>query len=435
MLLPACCKGGIKSSMSDANKDVYMKVFCDCPPCDDIVAVSDGNKYAAKEFCHKILAKYREMHGGSGKNVKMTRLPRRQFQCRTRAKGMAAFERKRSEQQQAHSSHEPAAEASQTLQDLDSLAQQSARQRETAKQVDLRASLKKQAADFARDFVLGPVEGMARKLADHEKEQLKSKEKLRRLEHRHLEEQLSSFPLGSTTCIVLGESREKKTLVKKQLLRLTSLQCSHLYGASDFLNYLHDETFFEKTQDAVNLVWVCTDEETFHKLVHPADHMKLPADGTLTEEMEKEISVSLASRVLGGYVATARWVELAVKQVVAPAPILQLLPAFVNPHQMYFSEKLPGKIRSLMQHFDSGLQRSAMAAKTQWVVRKKKTFLLLDRKQKKSFKESETTSKCKMRGGGAAPPLCDERPGGCCRSVGGGSGPPLCDAVPGVCCS
>ena len=58
-------------------------------------------RYTASPFCLKVMACYREMFGGQGRNVKKTDLPRRVMQPLQKKKGKAAFERRRAAQQKA----------------------------------------------------------------------------------------------------------------------------------------------------------------------------------------------------------------------------------------------------------------------------------------------------------------------------------------------
>ena len=58
-------------------------------------------RYTASPFCVKVMACYREMFGGQGRNVKKTDLPRRVMQPLQKKKGRAAFERRRAAQQKA----------------------------------------------------------------------------------------------------------------------------------------------------------------------------------------------------------------------------------------------------------------------------------------------------------------------------------------------
>ena len=365
--VPIPLSGGIKGSMTPANADAYLKTWCDCPPLENIVFF-DGKSYQLRPLYYKIIRQYKLVHGGSGCNTKKTRLPRRQFVSRKRKTGLKAFERR----QQAS---QTGGEETLDLQALDAAAKSSARTRQTQAQVNLREAVQKLQADLWQDFTAGPLSGTAEKLKQHEKEQLQDKEKLERLEHRHLQEQRDVLPPGHCAFIVLGACKQAKTRVKKALLRLTV--CGSVYGGSDFLNYISEESLLAKVGPKP-LVYVCCDSSSFHRAIHPS----VPKDDDI-----KEGCISLAMRVLGGFVATEQWVIHAAKRShEPPAPILRLVPAYEQKIQFYVSDKVHDKMKAIISHLNNALAESIFASHVQWLMRERKS--LLSSGSNKKFRQS-----------------------------------------------
>jgi len=247
---------------------------------------------------------------------------------------------------------------------LDAAAKSSARTRQTQAQVNLGEAVQKLQADLWQDFTAGPLSGTAEKLKQHEKEQLQDKEKLERLEHRHLQEQRDVLPPGHCAFIVLGACKQAKTRVKKALLRLTV--CGSVYGGSDFLNYISEESLLAKVGPKP-LVYVCCDSSSFHRAIHPS----VPKDDDI-----KEGCISLAMRVLGGFVATEQWVIHAAKRPhEPPAPILRLVPAYEQKIQFYVSDKVHDKMKAIISHLNNALAESIFASHVQWLMRERKSLL------------------------------------------------------------
>lgn len=91
----------------------------------------------------------------------------------------------------------------------------------------------------------------------------------------------------------------------------------------------------------------------------------------------KDISVAFASRILGGYVASPSWLEVAAKsESPVPAPILELHPASASQHQLYLTKKVPSRLVELFGHLQFFLTAS-LPERVQWVLREKKTYLIL----------------------------------------------------------
>ena len=369
--VPIPLSGGIKGSMTPANADAYLKTWCDCPPLENIVFF-DGKSYQLRPLYYKIIRQYKLVHGGSGCNTKKTRLPRRQFVSRKRKTGLKAFERRQQAELQAAES-QTGGEETLDLQALDAAAKSSARTRQTQAQVNLREAVQKLQADLWQDFTAGPLSGTAEKLKQHEKEQLQDKEKLERLEHRHLQEQRDVLPPGHCAFIVLGAC--KQASVKKALLRLTV--CGSVYGGSDFLNYISEESLLAKVGPKP-LVYVCCDSSSFHRAIHPS----VPKDDDI-----KEGCISLAMRVLGGFVATEQWVIHAAKRPhEPPAPILRLVPAYEQKIQFYVSDKVHDKMKAIISHLNNALAESIFASHVQWLMRERKS--LLSSGSNKKFRQS-----------------------------------------------
>ncbi|CAE7677242.1 Cacna2d3, partial [Symbiodinium sp. CCMP2592] len=311
---------------------------------------------------YKIITKYKEIHGGSGANTKKTRLPSRQFVSSKRKTGLNAFERRRQAELEAAGSQ--TGEETLNLEALDAIAKCSAKTRQTQTQVDLREAVKKLQADLWRDFTSGPLCGTAQKLKQHEKEHLENKEKLGRLEQRHLQEQHVTLPPGFCAFVVLGGCKEAKTRVKKQLLRLGV--CGSVYGGSDFLNYISEEKLLAKVGPN-HFVYICCDSDSFLRTIHPS----VPEDDDM-----KEGCISLAIRVLGGFVGTEQWVNHAAKRPhEPPAPILRLLPAYEQNIQFYMSDKVHEKLKGIVVHLQNALTESILAPNVRWMMREKRTLL------------------------------------------------------------
>ncbi|CAE7623499.1 unnamed protein product [Symbiodinium sp. CCMP2592] len=370
--------------MTPANADAYLKAWCDCPPLDKVVFF-DGKNYQPRPLYYKIITKYKEIHGGSGANTKKTRLPRRQFVSRKRKTGLNAFERRRQAELEAAGSQ--TGEETLNLEALDAIAKCSAKTRQTQTQVDLREAVKKLQADLWRDFTSGPLCGTAQKLKQHEKEHLENKEKLGRLEQRHLQEQHVTLPPGFCAFVVLGGCKEAKTRVKKQLLRLGV--CGSVYGGSDFLNYISEEKLLAKVGPN-HFVYICCDSDSFLRTIHPS----VPEDDDM-----KEGCISLAIRVLGGFVGTEQWVNHAAKRPhEPPAPILRLLPAYEQNIQFYMSDKVHEKLKGIVVHLQNALTESILAPNVRWMMREKRTLLCSGGKKFRKSVQEATRKKLVKKG-------------------------------------
>ena len=168
---------------------------------------------------------------------------------------MAAFQRRRDAEQR--SLQQPGGEEG--LEDLDQLVESSAKRRAAPQQEKLRAILQAKAVELKQDFVHGPGHGIAAKLSEHERNVLKDKAKLQRIEMRQLREQLEELAPGPCAFVILGSCVRLKTRAKKQLARAPSFEGSVFYSASEFLNGVSQEV----AVDCQRLVWVCVDPESF----------------------------------------------------------------------------------------------------------------------------------------------------------------------------
>ena len=91
----------------------------------------------------------------------------------------------------------------------------------------------------------------------------------------------------------------------------------------------------------------------------------------------KDISVAFASRILGGCVASPSWLQVAAKsESPVPAPILELHPASAPQHQLYLTKKVPSRLVELFGHIHF-LLTAFLPERVQWVLREKKTYLIL----------------------------------------------------------
>ncbi|CAE7032353.1 unnamed protein product [Symbiodinium natans] len=352
--------GSIKASMSEENRNCYLKVFCDCPDLDKVVFFSKGN-YQPSSLGFKILDKYRKLYGGQGRNTRRDRLPRKSFCSRLKSKGLASFQRQRDAQRR--SLQQPDAEEG--LEDLQQVVDSAARRRASPKQEKLRAILQAKAAELKQDFVHGPGHGIAAKLSEHERNVLKDKEKLQRIEMRQLHEQLEELAPGPCTFVILGSCVHLKTRAKKQLARVSSFAGSVFYSASEFLNGVSQEV----AMDCKRLVWVCVEPETFQKVLGPQNGVEIPA-ADAQGECWKEVSIILATRVLGGYVASGQWPSLLANRQDAsvPSPIIRLGAAYAQPHNIYMS-KLPEKLKGCLNHLDAILRGGPEQGHVRWVLR------------------------------------------------------------------
>lgn len=263
----------------------------------------------------------------------------------------------------------PAAEATEVLDGMHEVVQASSRERATERQSNLRTVLQRQAAELRATFLHGPAHGLASKLAEHERELMKNAEKLQRLENRQLHEQTEQLNPGPSTFVILGTCKNEKKRAEKQLRRIKAFEGSSFYSASEFLTLVIHETVMNWQQ----LVWIALDGPTFERLLKP-ELTSIP-DADAPEESWKQLSTLLATRILGGFIASGQWVSLATTQDRIPAPILRIQPAYVFGHQLYLSAKFPDRLKSFIEHIDKGLRAGPLQGRVQWLLREKKTYL------------------------------------------------------------
>ena len=102
------------------------------------------------------------------------------------------------------------------------------------------------------------------------------------------------------------------------------------------------------------------------------------AGAKISEKAEKQNAILIASRLLGGWVASRGWGDRFAAEGRLCEPILRLRAAYLDPHSFYLSEKLEEKPKALIQSIDEGLRKSAVAADVRWLRRSKDTYLSLD---------------------------------------------------------
>ena len=369
------------NALNETNQNNYMKVYTDAGPIDNIVRLDlQSGKYFPSELCIRVFQSYRLAHGGKAKNTKKHGLPRLKHQKRLRKTGMAAFKRQREQEKRDIAAPEsvPAQEEPDAaVEHLAEAASSSATSRKSKKQVDLREALKHNIADRMLKFRHGRDHSWSSRLQQHEAKALQDIETLRRLENRSLQQQAQSLrETSGVVYVVLGNEVRENDKIKKSLGRMHQLPKGRIYGRTHFLNELHDRTFFEKNPDAKNFFWLCVDADTFRKVLHPEALPSLDEENP-DETALKDISVAFASRILGGYVASPSWLEVAAKsESPVPAPILELHPASASQHQLYLTKKVPSRLVELFGHLQFFLTAS-LPERVQWVLREKKTYLIL----------------------------------------------------------
>ena len=79
-----------------------MKVYCNCPPAQEVVHVKDGEShYSPSKLAMKVMEQYQQLFGG-GRNCKKSFVPRRSHQLPPKkTAGMIAWQRKRAAQREA----------------------------------------------------------------------------------------------------------------------------------------------------------------------------------------------------------------------------------------------------------------------------------------------------------------------------------------------
>ena len=361
------------ATLAPENKDAYMKVYSDCPSIDDVVRYQDG-VYEPTAFCHRIFEEFRAR--GPGKNLKTSNLPRRQYRSRKKSTGWAAFDRRRrSEQLQLA---QPDADEEGDVGHLAAACAREAGKRQSQGHMDLVTGMKQKAAERMLQFRLGPTHNIAKKLKEHEDAALSCKATLERMEARSLETQLRKFPAGRTTIVIVGDCSHEKARVRKLLGRVPVIEFGRIYGPSGFLNEVSEETFLERVADAPNLVWLCVDADSWQKMLRPETHARLPDSPDLEQQDEKvlkEVSLAFASRILGGFLATSKWLDVVCGQSEPVAPILELVPGYTHPHQFYISKQVPEKLSNMFRHLHSSLLVHH-PDRLRWIPREKKMFPL-----------------------------------------------------------
>ena len=193
----------------------------------------------------------------------------------------------------------------------------SAKERRTEKQGSLVAALQQQARYRHQLFIHGPDGAdaeAAKKVAELEMKMQKMRDNLASVEARELAQQVQALPAGSTWAVLTGEQHAKVRL-KKQLLRGPGPEYfAAIHGRTSFLASVRDGTFFQENVMPVNLLFVCTDAASMRALTDPP----VAAEG-LTQ---KDVEFFFVTRLLGGYVASAAWVDKACSVAATGASLL-----------------------------------------------------------------------------------------------------------------
>ncbi|CAE7244753.1 unnamed protein product [Symbiodinium sp. CCMP2592] len=377
---------GAKASITEAHRNLYMKVFCDAPPpdmsfiCESAVWIARpttaGRCYEATPFCNRVLQTYRVLNGGQGKNTKSTNLPRRLMKSRLRAKGLQAFDRRKTGEVVALTEEQSKAldpSVVEKIVGLDDVVQKAAKDRTSQKQIDLLLCLKKKARERQEAFIHGPHHEGAAKLKELERDVLKNAEQLCKVEQRQMAKDTRTLAPVPTWVVIVGEATEDKHAIKRRVLEVCKPeQQVVIHGVTSFLTQLHKASFYETLPGQI--VYLCSNYETLLWLTDPTLDIEDESD-----KQKKRSHLVLATRLLGGYVCGPSWLErLANSPAQAlPAPILQLRSAMLTPHQVYLGKQLPGHASDFWWQLHKGLLNSRLGDSVSMVLRDKKKHKLL----------------------------------------------------------
>ena len=366
------------AALSEENKDSFLKVFADAGEPKEIAAVVHQHggavRYEPRPFGLKIIRMYRVLYGGAACNGRTCCLPRRLMAPRVRKTGLAAFERRRAAErlQLEKPGATAVAAGSEQATATEEIAKQvddAAAAAKSERQVNLLATVKKQLSEKQQQFRMWPGESAAvlKKLRDKEREVCKSAALLAKMESRELSQQIRQLH-GNVTVVIMGLDQHAKQRAKKQLCRRDL--GGRVLGTADLLNAIIDKSFFQDM--LTHLIYLCIDNETFRVM------STLPevndTDGR-TDQQAKQAGMIIASRLLGGYIASSNWLEKVLKEDTVSAPILQLQPAYTCAYQFYLSEKLRDEMKQLISAMYYGVQESSAGPRANWVLREKKNFL------------------------------------------------------------
>ena len=359
--------------MSDANKDFYMKVYCDCPPAEEVVRVKDGeNTYSPSKLALKVMEQYQQLFGG-GRNCKKSNLPRRRHQLPSKkSAGMSAWQRKRAAQREAlESLHGDDPQLLVDLEKLDKFAEKAAGDRKSRQQRSLCEDLRILTEERKRDFWTGPCHEIDSKLAEHEKKQLHDLNKIQQMEHRELLTQQCLLPASDNTFVILGNDKREKTRARKGLERLAA---GHVFMSSSCHAAVLDGTFQLRSG---GIVFVCLGP-VLDVMLHPHQHFN---NIEKWEKQEKKaLNMALMSRLLGASIASRNWLNAVLEsnnRHAIPRPILQLCPAHEDAHQVYLSKHLDANIHSFFGALHACIRGSPFSVRTRMLLRDSKKFRLL----------------------------------------------------------
>ena len=144
----------------------------------------------------------------------------------------------------------------------------------------------------------------------------KTRENLASVEARELAQQVEALPAGNTWAVLTGEKHAQVRL-KKQLLRGPGpAYFAAIHGRTSFLASVQEGTFFQDHVMPINLVYVCTDAASMRALTDP----QVAETEGLTQ---KDVDFFFVTRLLGGYVASAAWVDKACSAAATGASLLE----------------------------------------------------------------------------------------------------------------
>ena len=183
-----------------------------------------------------------------------------------------------------------------------------AEDRQTSRQLDLVASLKKRARARHQAFIEGPAYQMAEKIIELEKDVLKDQRQMAKMEARQLEQQMLVLPCAATWVVVLGEEEREKTALKKT--GDAHLPGVRLPGGRAWPNFFLDccQKCKLLPDNADQLDLPVRRRGTFRGLTDPK--VVIETGGPEDDQRQiKATDLALCTRLLGGYIATRAWAE------------------------------------------------------------------------------------------------------------------------------
>ena len=104
--------------------------------------------------------------------------------------------------------------------------------------------------------------------------------------------------------MILGESAEEKQALKMRILQVCRARREVvIHGCTSFLKELHKPAFYEHLP--TQIVYLCCEAKTLHWLTDPT----LDVTDEPDDKQKKNCHIILATRLLGGYVCGASWLD------------------------------------------------------------------------------------------------------------------------------